>query len=55
LLWFAGGSPGSAAGINFTREREKRGEKGGEEEKLLDEQQRGQNKTTLKTIYEMRK
>lgn len=51
----AGGSPSSAVGINFTREREKRGEKGGEEEKLLDEQQRGQNKTTLKTIYEMRK
>lgn len=48
-------SPSSAVGINFTREREKRGEKGGEEEKLLDERQRGQNKTTLKTIYEMRK
>jgi len=51
----AGGSPSSAVSINFTREREKREEKGGKEEKLLDEQQRGQNKTTLKTIYEMRK
>lgn len=38
---FAGGSPSSAVGINFTREREKRAEKGGKKEKLLDERQRG--------------
>ncbi|TGZ46239.1 hypothetical protein DBV15_10633 [Temnothorax longispinosus] len=42
--------------VLISREKERNvREKGGEEEKLLDEQQRGQNKTTLKTIYEMRK